>query len=156
MRYEELRHHDDAAFRRFCGVPRATFEAMLEVVEQGEREKSKPGRPPKLSVADQVLLTLSYWREYRTLFHLAAEVGLHESSVQRIVCKVEDRLIGSGRFALPSRERRRGEGAEIEAVLLDATESPIERPKKNSARTTAGRRSGTRERARCSSSPVAA
>ncbi|MBF7694254.1 transposase family protein [Acinetobacter pollinis] len=29
------------------------------------------GRPPKLCLEDQVLLCLSYWREYRTLFHVA-------------------------------------------------------------------------------------
>ena len=44
--------------------------------------------------------------------------------------KVEERLLASGRFALPSRHRALEEGVEIEAVLLDATESPIERPKK--------------------------
>jgi hypothetical protein len=40
---------------------------MLEVVEQGLRNF---GRPPKLSRADQLLLTLMYWREYRTEFHI--------------------------------------------------------------------------------------
>ena len=57
---------------------------MVEVVEQGEQAKRKPGRPSKLSVPDQVLLMLTYWREYRTLFHVGAEAGLHESSAQRI------------------------------------------------------------------------
>ncbi|WP_197710996.1 helix-turn-helix domain-containing protein, partial [Acinetobacter baumannii] len=36
------------------------------------------GRPPKLSIEDQILLGLSYWREYRTLFHVATSYGVSE------------------------------------------------------------------------------
>lgn len=154
MRYEQLRERNGAAFRRFCGVPRPTFLAMLEVLEQAEAAK-KPGRPSKLDPADQLLLALSYWREYRTLFHIAGEYGLHESSAQRIVVKVENQLIRSGRFSLPPRHTLLEEGSRTSVVMLDATESPIERPKKNSAATTAARRSGTRTRPSCSSSPAA-
>ena len=153
MRYEQLSRRSDAAFRRFCGVPKPTFEAMLEVLELAEADK-KPGRPNKLSLPDQLLLALSYWREYRTLFHIGAEYGLHESTAQRIVCKVEDRLAASGRFALSPRDTLLEEGPRIAVVALDATESPIERPKKDSAGTTAARRSGTRPRASSSWSSV--
>ena len=156
MRYEQLQRRDDAAFRRFCGVPRQTFEAMLELLERREADKSKPGRPSKLALPDQLLLTLSYWREYRTLFHIAADYGVHESNAQRIVTRVEDCLIKSGRFALCPRETLLEEGSRIAVVALDATESPIERPKKNSAGTTAARKSGTRTRRSCSSSSVVA
>ncbi|WP_228722135.1 helix-turn-helix domain-containing protein [Acinetobacter sp. BIGb0196] len=43
------------------------------------------GRPPKLCLEDQVLLCLSYWREYRTLFHVAASYGVSEPAASRIV-----------------------------------------------------------------------
>jgi hypothetical protein len=52
----------------------------------------KTGRPPKLSVEDPVLMTLEYWREYRTFFHLAKTWGIHEASVWRIIRRVEDIL----------------------------------------------------------------
>ena len=145
MKYEQLRARDDAAFRRFCGVPKPTFQAMLDVLEQAETGK-KPGRPNKLSLPDQLLLALSYWREYRTLFHIAAEYAVHESTAQRIVCRVEDRLMAFGRFALSPRDTLVEEGPRIALVALDATECPVERPKKNSVGTTAARRSGTRAR----------
>ena len=145
MEYEQLRARDDAAFRRFCGVPKPTFQAMLEVLEQAEAGK-KPGRPNKLSLPDQLLLALSYWREYRTLFHIAAEYAVHESTAQRIVCRVEDRLMASGRFALSPRDTLVEEGPRIALVALDATECAVERPKKNNGATTAARRSGTRAR----------
>ena len=145
MRYEQLQRRDDAAFRRFCGVPKATFLAMLEVLEQHEAAKLKPGRPSKLGLADQLLMALSYWREYRTLFHLGAEYGLHESTVSRIVTRVEDALAGSGHFALRPRDTLPEEGPRVAVVALDATESPVERPKKTlgNTRTTAARRSAT-------------
>jgi hypothetical protein len=52
---------------------------MVELVSHRLiKQRRKSGRPPKLTVEDQVLLTLEYWREYRTLFHLATSWGLHE------------------------------------------------------------------------------
>ena len=67
MRYETVQKLKDGDFKRLTGVQRSTFEKMLEVVEEGLREF---GRPPKLSRADQLLMTLMYWREYRTEFHI--------------------------------------------------------------------------------------
>jgi hypothetical protein len=58
MRYETVQKLEDGEFKRLTGVQRSTFEKMLEVVEKGLREF---GRPPKLSRADQLLMTLMYW-----------------------------------------------------------------------------------------------
>ncbi|MEZ5448334.1 MAG: transposase family protein [Thiolinea sp.] len=58
------------AFKRLVGIPTLLFTELLAALEQAERAKLKPGRPSPLSLADQLLLTLGYWREYRTLFHL--------------------------------------------------------------------------------------
>jgi hypothetical protein len=44
-----------------------TVEQMSQVVEPGLRDF---GRLTKLSRADQLLMTLMYWREYRTEFHI--------------------------------------------------------------------------------------
>ena len=75
-------------------------------------------------------MALSYWREYRTQFHIAASYGVHESTVNRIITKVEDVLITSGKFSLP--KRREVEENEWTVVLVDVTETPIEKPKKSS------------------------
>ncbi|MEZ5590252.1 MAG: hypothetical protein R3F53_05915 [Gammaproteobacteria bacterium] len=63
--------------------------------------------------------------------------------------KVERRLLDSGRFNLPSRHRALQLGEGLELVLLDATETPIERPKKNSTATLAARKSATASRLCC-------
>jgi hypothetical protein len=115
---------------------------MVEVIAVHEAQKTKGGRPRRLSVEDQVLLTLEFWREYRTHFHQGQSWGVHESTAWRIVRKVEDLLVASGRFALPGTKGLRAE--QSEGVVIDVAETPIERPQKGNARTTAARRSGTR------------
>ena len=68
MRYEEIKDRNDKDFKRLTGVEHQTLKQMVTVLES---ELSNFGRPPKLSRADQLLLTLMYWREYRTQFHIA-------------------------------------------------------------------------------------
>ena len=107
------------------------------------RTRRKTGRPPKLSVEDQLLLTLEYWREYRTLFHLAKSWGLHESNVCRVIRRVEDILTKSRAFRLPGKKRLQPSDHQIEFIVVDVAETPIERPKKSRKPTTAAKRSGT-------------
>lgn len=127
MRYETIRHLKDTDFKRFTGVQRETFELMLKVVEKGW---SDFGRPSKLSRADQLLMTLMYWREYRTEFHIAQSYGLSEATVCRTIRKVEDTLVRSKKFRLPGKKALQPSETIFEVVLVDASEQPIERPKK--------------------------
>ena len=116
---------------------------MLEVVREGMRDF---GRPAKLSREDQLLVTLMYWREYRTQFHIAQDYGVNETTIGRTIHKVEDVLIRSEKFRLPGKKTLQQSDTEIEVVLVDATEQPIERPKKNSADTTVARKSVIRKK----------
>ena len=138
MRYETVQKLNDGEFKRLTGVRRSTFEKMLEVVEKGLREF---GRPPKLSRADQLLMTVMYWREYRTEFHISQTYGVSEATVCRTIKKVEDVLIQSKQFHLPGKKVLQPSDTVIEIVLVDATEQPIERPKKDNAGTIVAKRS---------------
>ena len=140
MRYETVQALKDEEFKRSIGVQRKTFEQMLQVVETGLRDF---GRPTKLCRADQLLMTLMYWREYRTEFHIGLTYGVSESTVCRTIKKVENVLIQSKQFHLPGRKALQPSDTIIEIVLVDATEQPIERPKKDNADITAVRRSVT-------------
>jgi hypothetical protein len=149
MSYEQVKELRPAEFKRYCGVAPETFRRMVEVVSTHLwKQRRLPGRPTKLSVEDQVLLTLEYWREYRTLFHLAKSWGLHESSVCRTIRRVEDILTKSRAFRLPGKKKLQPADHQIAFVVVDVAETPVERPKKRSNATTAARRSGTRSRAR--------
>ena len=122
---KETHRLSDPAFRRLLGVSRTTFAEMLEVVQ---RYQPPRGRPPKLSFTDQLTLTLTYWRDYPSLFTLGVSYGISEASAWRIVRRIEDQLIQSGLFSLPTRQ-----GHEGMVVLVDATEIRVERPKKTTA-----------------------
>ncbi len=77
MSYEQIKDLRPALFKRYCGVKPETFQKMVAVVSDHlARRRIKTGRPPKLSVEDQVLMTLEYWREYRTFFHIARSWGI--------------------------------------------------------------------------------
>lgn len=146
MFYEKLKKLSAANFKRYCGVDPKTFDKMCEVVRtKSLAQRLVAGRPPKLETEDQVLLTLEYWREYRTMFHLATTWGISEASVSRIITRVEDILTQAQEFALP--EKRKEEvSAEIEVVVVDVAETEIERPekKKNKNATIRARKSDTR------------
>lgn len=135
MNYETLKNLSDAAFRRSVGVTREVFYELVGVLVQAEAAKKKSGRP-SLSLENQLCLTLSYWREYRTLFHLGLSYGVHESNAQRIVKRVEERLVASGVLDLAKPTTSTDAIATEDAVtsrtvvILDASEVPIERPKK--------------------------
>ena len=145
MRYEEIKDRSDKDFKRLTGVEHTTFQLMVSVLED---ELPTFGRPPKLNRADQLLMTLMYWREYRTQFHIAQAYGVSEATVCRTIEKVEKALMDSGQFRLPGKKSLQPSDTVFEVIIVDATEQPIERPKKNNAGTTAARKSGTRRKPR--------
>lgn len=143
MRYDSVQSLSDEDFKRSTGVHRLTFSKMLEVVERSLRNF---GRPPKLSRPDQLLLTLMYWREYRTEFHIGLTYGLSESTVCRTIQKIENALIKSEQFHLPGRKGLQPSGLNLETIVVDVTEQPVERPEKNSGSTIAARKNVTRKK----------
>ena len=145
MRHETIKHLKDTDFKRLTGVQRETFDLLLEVVEQGLRDF---GRPPKLSRADQLLMTLMYWREYRTEFHIGLSYGISESTVSRTIQKVENALVRSGKFVLPGKKALAVSDTVFDVVLVDASEQQIERPKKAKNSMTAAKRGAIRKKRR--------
>ena len=138
MKFEQLKQMSDEKFRRITGVKRVTFNKMVEVLqiffeEQKRAAKFPGGRPPKLSVENRMLMTLEYLREYRTYAHIGISYGLSETRTFENIRLIENVLIKSKEFTLPGKKALLKSDVEYEVILIDATESPIERPKKNSA-----------------------
>ena len=145
MKQETLKYYSDEKFRRVTGVKRETFGKMMEILTAAFAEKRKRcGRKPKLSLEQMLLATLEYLREYRTYAHIAASYGIAESNIYRTIKWVEDTLVKSGTFSLPGKKALLEEGMGCEVVLVDATETPVERQKKNRKNTIRAKRSGTR------------
>lgn len=149
MKYEDVKDLKPEEFRRLTGVKPDTFTKMLGVLEAAEVKRKaaqmyRGGKKPKLTLADQLMMTLCYLREYRTQFHVAKSYGLHETHCGRIIRQVEDTLMKSREFTLPGKKAILASNIEYEVVVIDATETPIERPQKNSASSTRAKRNATR------------
>jgi hypothetical protein len=156
MTYDQLKDLQPGTFKRACGVSPQTFEKMLHVLQEHEQRKIKPGRPPKRSLEDQLLMTLQYWREYRTYFHIGLSWGIAESVVCRTVQRTENLLMKSKAFHWPGKKTLREEDTQFAVIIVDVGESPVERPQKNSGHTTAGRKSAIRRSPNSSSRTRAA
>ena len=141
MFYEQVKELAAEEFKRLTGVKAETFTVMVEVLREAGFKKRKPGRPSKLSSEDQILMTLMYLRENRTYFHIAHTYRLNASSAFRIIRRVEDTLSKAEVFSLSGKQRVQEGGAELSFVVVDVTETPIERPKKSNDITTAARKS---------------
>ena len=131
MKYNQIEKFPDEQFRRLTGVKRSTFKKMVEILrEADDKKKTRGGRKSKLWIEDRLLMALEYIREYRTYFHIATSYGVSESVAYKIVRWVEDTLIKDPVFALPGRKALLKSDLEYEVLLIDASETPIERPKK--------------------------
>lgn len=141
MRYESLKEFKDEDFRRLTGIKRATFEKMGEILKEAEKKKKNfGGKPNKLIIEDRLLMALEYIREYRTYFHVAASYQISESACYRNIRWIEDVLIKHPDFGLPGRKALLKSDIEYDVILIDATETPIERPKKNKSAITQERK----------------
>lgn len=144
MKWKQIGNLPAEGFRRLTGVKRATFDLMVEKLTVALTEKKAlGGRPNKLSIEEMLLMTLEYLREYRTYFHISQSYGVSESSAYKTIRWIEDILIKCKEFSLPGRKALLKSDMQYEIVLVDATESPIERPKKNRNISTLGKRRDT-------------
>lgn len=136
MGYSELEALSNPEFKRLSGVSRQTYCEMVELLRPHLERQGKRGGQTKLSVEEQLLVALEYWREYRSQFHIGVSWGLHETTVGRIVRKVENVLVKCGKFRLPTHRQLYQPGWESKVMVVDVGEMEIERPKKNRNATT--------------------
>ena len=67
----------DNEYQQLFGVKKPTFEAMLAILNEAyEKLHKQGGRPPKLSVLDRLVITLGYYREYRTMAHIGFDYDI--------------------------------------------------------------------------------
>jgi hypothetical protein len=118
-------------FKRLCGVKPSTFGKMLSILhKEYDVLQEQGGKPPKLAVEAKLYITLKYLRECRTMDSIAAEYGVCKGTVCLSMQWVEDTLAATSTFALPGKKRLKRKSASIQYVVVDVTESPINRPQK--------------------------
>ena len=132
MRWEAINKLAADEFRRLTGVKKPTFEEMANILQEARAQKKlRGGRKNKLSIEETLLMTLEYLREYRTYFHISKSYGISEGYAYKTIRWVEDTLIKSKVFSLPGRKALLKSDIKYELMLVDASEHPIQRPKKN-------------------------
>ena len=105
MRFDSVKELKGEVFRRLTGIQRNTFEAMAAVLSDAKcKQKAAGGKPNTLSVENQLLMMLEYWREYRTYFHIGQAYGISESAAYRNIKWCENTLAKSKSFRLPDRK----------------------------------------------------
>jgi hypothetical protein len=133
----------DKNFKQIIGVRKDTFKEMLEVLSAAYDSKHKRrGRHSKLCIDEILFMTLRYWRDYVTQLVLAHEFEVGEATVHDWIVWVENVLVKSGKFTV-SGKRELLTNPNIEIVVIDAMESPIQRPKRGSENGTPGRKNVT-------------
>lgn len=144
MRWNTISQLAPEEFRRLTGVKEQTFSEMVKVLQASREAKlARGGRRPKLSTEEILLMALEYLREYRTYFHISKSYGISEGYAYKLIRWVEDTLIKSKVFSLPGRKALVQSETAYEVILVDASETPIQRPKKNNVDSTLVKRKDT-------------
>jgi hypothetical protein len=129
-------------FKRLFGVKPETFEKMKAILQKEfDKLHRQGGSPPKLPVENKLLITLKYLREYRTMESIGHDYGVSKSTVCETIQWVENTLAKDKTFKLPGKKVLKETSDTIAYIVVDVTESPIQRPKKNKKSTIRGKRS---------------
>jgi hypothetical protein len=130
IRYTKIVKHPTIFLRLFGVNPIQFNEISTKVAPLWERQilgkYKRPGRAFVLSLEDMILMLLLYYRSYATQMFVGFLFGIDDSRVCRIIQKLEPLLAKV--MAIPKEKYLSKE--EVEAIVVDATEQPIERPKK--------------------------
>ena len=87
-RYEKSMNLTDSNFKQIIGVSKASFSEMLCLLTSKYAEKhQKGGSPSKLSLADQLFLSIKYWRQYVTQKELAFEFEIGQQHMTSLYPK---------------------------------------------------------------------
>ena len=119
--------------KRLFGVDFVQLEQVLVKVQNRidqyvrENPLSKRGIEAELSVANQLLLTFEYLRQYPTFLSLGFSYGISESYCHKIFHKMRPILADVIGLKNPDKLKY----THVKTVVVDVTVQPIERPKKN-------------------------
>lgn len=116
--------------QRLFGIKFELFETILEKVQEQnivylqKNPLSNRGLDGDFSIANQLLLTLEYLRQYPTFLSLGFSYGISESYSNKIFHKIRVVLADIIGLKNPSKLKYK----DIKTLIVDVTVQPIERP----------------------------
>jgi hypothetical protein len=128
--FETVKQQTDEQFRRDVGISLDHFLAVRDLVraylrnEQYWQPLRKRGKKSRLSLEDKLVLTFYYLRHYQTFDQLGKLFGITEAYACKLYHRHLDILVKVLR--LPGRKALLD--ANLQAIIIDVTEQPIERP----------------------------
>jgi hypothetical protein len=127
--FEKYKQKRPAEFTRLVGVNYGTFQIILKKLEneitryrQAKLVRHR-GLKSSLTIADQLLLTLIYLRQYHTFLQLGEMFSISESYAQKRYTFISKRLMKA--LDLPNDKDLTAENLKL---VADVTEQEIERP----------------------------
>ncbi|MDR1268398.1 MAG: transposase family protein, partial [Planctomycetaceae bacterium] len=109
----------DRQFKKVFGVTKPTFFQLLSILRVADAEHHKfGGRPSRIFLETKLLWTLQYWREYRTMEHLAYEYNTVVSPIHDEIVWIENALIQDGTFCLQGKQILQNPDSPYQAVAV--------------------------------------
>lgn len=120
------------SFRRLTGISVTSFDQMLKQLrgpwESAQRGKAKSGRPWEVGgLEDHLLILLVYYRCYVT----QEFIGFFYRVDRSVICRSIKRLEKHVHPLFAVRRKPQISKKEAEALIIDCTEQPIQRPQDN-------------------------
>lgn len=130
IRYIKIRKNPKI-FQRLFGISVPQFDEIVKKVEPLWHSTvisgyKRPGRDYKLDLDDMILMLLLYYRSYVTQIFVGYMFGIDDSRVCRIIRRLEPILAS----CMAIQKCKKLSKEDIENLIIDATEQPIERPKR--------------------------
>ena len=143
--FEKYKSKRPSEFTRLVGVNYGTFQIILKRLEneitryKNQKPMRQRGLKSSLTIADQLLLTLIYLRQYHTFLQLGEMFSISESYAQKRYCFISKRLMNA--LDLPNDKSLTTENLKL---IADVTEQEIERPQSEQKSYYSGKKSDTR------------
>ncbi len=145
--FEKYKLKRPAEFTRLVGVSFGTFQVILEKLEteiirfKQQKPMRQRGLKSSVPIADQLLLTLLYLRNYQTFLQLGEMFSISESYAYKRYTFISKRLMKA--LDLPNDKSLTAENLKL---IADVTEQAIERPQSRQKSYYSGKKSVIRSK----------
>lgn len=140
--FREALQQNAEDFKRDVGISHDNFIQIIKLVKEylefyfTKYPNKAKGVKPSIDIEDRVLLTLYYLRHYGTFQNLGDNFGLSESYANKLYHRTLDILVEvlhvEGHKALMNKD--------IDTIVVDISEQPIERPLKGQKKYYSGKK----------------